>query len=147
MDDELRKTLLLAQYNQMWEWKRFNIRLCWQISTMLGVVLGVAAQQPLVQQHPRTLIVPFVIGMVGLFARHNFFQGVIGHLISHLEEHGPYDGPLPKTGPDFREFCNKHGYDLNWWFGFGGWVYGYWYWIILLAVLVHYLYLLTIGSV
>ena len=110
-----REDLLKAQYNEMWESKRFHTNLCWQISALLGVLANWVLNSHL----PKNRFVSFlgcgyILGGVFLFLRHNAFQGVITYLLTDLEK-GDFkdwkeEGILPKTGDELFCYAKKKKY-------------------------------------
>lgn len=123
MDKNTIRELFIAQFNQMWEWRRFHIQINWQIPVMLGALAGlIASIAPGFRGHWKcvtaTLLFLYFAGVVGLFLRLNAYQGAVGYIITHLEKNGPQRNPLPRNDQELAKFCKENGYKVGY-FGEG----------------------------
>lgn len=113
-EKDLREELFIAQYREMWEWKRHHTRLFWQIFAGTLVVLGLATR---VQISP-WFFIPlsfFGIGMVILFLRHNCFQRAASYVINCLEfDKAPITTHSLTSGQTLADFCQARTYNLKW---------------------------------
>lgn len=123
MDKNTIRELFIAQFNQMWEWRRFHIQINWQIPVMLGALAGlIASIAPGFRGQWRYaaafLLFLYFGGVVGLFLRLNAYQSAVGYVITHLERNGPQRNPLPRNDQELAEFCKENGYMVGY-FGEG----------------------------
>ena len=113
-EEDLREKLFIAQYHEMWEWKRHHTRLCWELFAGTLVVIGVISRSG----NNAWLLIPLVffgVAMGILFLRHNCFQRAASYVIDCLEcDKSPITTHSLTSGQALSKFCESRTYKIRW---------------------------------
>jgi len=105
--------LFLAQYNQVWEQRRQHVGLYWKIPIIslafVTFIITIINYSKISLDANRinilfVIFIPYLIGVVRIYLRHNFFQRTYGLLLQDLENgEGIPIRPLPQFGTELRD--------------------------------------------